>query len=882
MGIPQVSRAALALIVMASIPIFARDAAHAGPLDVLRASHASVRRTVLDNGMVCLVKEDRSAPVVSVQIWVGSGSVHEEEFLGAGLSHYMEHMIFKGTATRGPAEITKAIDDAGGEINAYTAQDRTVFHADLPAKSWKIGVDVLADAVMHASLPEDEWEREKQVILREFAMGYDSPEREMNKLLWSTAYRVHPYRLPVIGHEDIFRTMTRDTLETYFRRHYVPDNMITAVVGDIRPDEVEAYLREVFAGFTRKARAAITLPQEPPQVAPREARKTGAYHVARLVFAWHTVPLSHPDAPALDVLASIVGQGRSSRLERKLKEQAQLVHEIEAWSFTPKDPGLFGISAVFEPDRETDVTDAILKEVETWTREPFTADELEKAKRTMLVSELGALQTAGGQAGSYASGEFYAGNPRFGEFYLASVERVTAAQLEDVARRYLSPDTRTLVVLAPAGEAAGAATGGESADALQLHRIELSNGVPLLVREDHRLPFVHVSAVLAGGLLSENATNNGITQLMADLLTRGTPTRTAEQLAEEIERLGASLSGFAGRNSFGLQASGLSADLDKLLECLADCLLRASFPADELEKQRALQLAGVRQQREQPMFVAQEALRETLFPRHPYRLNASGTEASVAAIAREDVAAHHRRFVTRSNLVLSVFGDVTPDQTRALAEQYLGALPAGPRPAMHVEAAPPELPAKVKRREPREQAIVLVGFPGVDVADPRVDALSVLQRACSGLSSDLGIEIREKRGLVYYVGAFSLVALDPGFFAFYAGTQEDAVPEVERLMDEQVARIAGEGLRDEEFNRAREQLVAAQDMSLQNNGELAQTCALHELYGLGYRYPFELPDRLSRLTPADVQRAAASLFDPKRKAVSLVLPGATGTEEQEP
>lgn len=875
----QASRMALAYVSMASALFISPGGSRAGTLDALRASNAQVRRTVLDNGLVCLVKEDHSAPVVAVQIWVGSGAVHEESALGGGLSHYMEHMIFKGTPTRGPAEITKAIDDAGGDINAYTAQDRTVFHADLPSRNWKVGVDVLADAVMHAALPEAEWEREKEVILREFAMGYDSPERELNKLMWGTAYRVHPYRVPVIGYEEIFRRMTRENLLDYFHRHYVPDNMIVSVAGDIASDEVEAYLRETFRDFARQPRAPVILPPEPPQVAPREARQTGHFEVTRMVMAWHTVPLSHPDAPVLDVLAAIVGQGRSSRLERKIKEQARLVHEIDAWSFTPQDPGLFGIGAVCDPTNEVQVTEALEQEIASWSETPFTDAEIEKARRSMLVSELGALQTASGQAGSYASGEFYAGNPRFSEFYLAGVEGVTPERLRDVARRYLTAPNRTLVILAPQPGGDAAVRDERDHRDLNLQRLTLSNGIPLIVREDRRLPFVHLTAAFSGGLLAENEANNGITQLMADLLTRGTKHRDAEQLADEVEQLGASLSGFAGRNSFGLQAGGLSGDAETLLAVLADCLLDPTFPEAELEKQKVVQLAGIRQQREQPMFVAQEALRAALFPSHPYRFNPSGTEASVSGLTRDDVQRQFQRYATRSNVVLSIFGDITADAARALAEKYLARLPEGPRPALHVSAAPPALPVRSEVREPREQAVVLVGFPGVDLADPRVDALSVLQKALSGLSSDLGIEIREKRGLVYYVGAFSLVALDPGFFAFYAGTRAEAVPEVERLIDEQAARIVRDGLRDEEFNRAREQILAAQDMSLQNNSDLAQSCALNELYGLGYRYQFEASERLRRLTPADVQRAAADLFHPDRRATSVVLPATTSQPE---
>ena len=843
-------------------------------LEALRQSNQSVRRLILDNGMVCLLKEDASAPVVSVQIWVGTGSVHEEAKLGAGLSHYMEHMIFKGTPTRGPAEITKAIDEAGGEINAYTANDRTVFHADLPSKNWQVGVDVLADAVMNAAFPEEEWEREKEVILREFAMGYDSPDRELSKLLWSTAFRVHPYRYPVIGYEEIFRTTTREDLLAFFRRHYVPDNMIVVMVGDINADTVEARLREVFKDFTRRTRMPVLVPAEPPQVAPREGRKTGVYEITRGILAWHTVDLSHPDAPALDVLSAVVGHGRSARLEVDIKERQQLVHSIDAWSFTPREPGLFGISFSCEAEKESAALAAIDAQVARWLTEPFTAEEIAKAQRQTLVHELAELQTASGQASSFASGEFYAGNPRFSEIYLERLQAITPEKLREVAARYLTPENRSLVVLAPVAGTNALSSNTVERAALDLQRVELSTGVPLIVREDRRLPFVYVAAVFTGGLLAENSTNNGVFALMTELLTRGTATRSAEAIASEVESLGAGLSTQSGRSSFALRGQALSGDTDRLMEIFADCLQNATFPEEEVEKQRALQLAGLRQQREQPMYVAQESLRQSMFPNHPYRWDAAGSEESVKALTRADLLAQYQRYVSRSNLAISIFGDISVDEARALAEKYLSKLPVGASRVTHAEAEPPTLPARVEKREPREQAILLMGYPGFAARDTRNDAVSVLQKALSGLSSDLGIEIREKRGLVYYVGAFSLLALDPGFFAFYAGTRDDAIEEVEKLINEQAERLAREGLREDEFKRAVEQLLAEQDMSLQNNMELAQGCAINELYGLGYRHTLDARDRLARLTPADVQKVAHQLIQAKQQAVVTVRPDA--------
>jgi zinc protease len=857
-----------------------RAASTSSPLDVLRESNRSLRRFELPNGMVGLVKEDRSAPAVAIQIWVGTGAIHEEAYLGAGLSHYMEHMIFKGTPTRGPADISRQIDEAGGDINAYTAQDRTVFHCELPSKNWKVGVDVLSDAVMNASLPEDEWEREKEVILREFAMGYDDPDRVLNKLLWRTAYRVHPYRFPVIGYEEVFRTMTRDNLEEFFKRHYVPDNMIVSIAGDVDANEVEAYVRDAFKGFTRKARAPVIVPQEPPQITPRSGRETGPFNITRMQWCYHTVPLSSPDAPALDLLANIVGQGRSSRLADKIKEKHHLVHEIDAWSYTLKDPGLFGISAVMDPEKEDLAIRAIQKEVDSWSEKPFTREELEKAKRGMLVGELSGLQTMSGQASSYASGEFYAGNPLYGETYLATLEKITSKDLQEVARRYLRPENRTLAILAPAATNADDAVTAKAGAELNVQKVVLDNGIPLIVRQDHRLPFVYFTAALGGGLLSENATNNGVTQLMTDLFTRGTESYTTEEIARKIEQLGASMSSFAGRNSFGLQAQCLSQDADAVADLFAQCLLRPVFPEEELAKQREIQIAGILQQYEQPMFVAQEKLRAELYPGHPYRFNTAGTVESVKALTRDDVTAQFKKHVVAGNIALAIFGDVTVAEAKALAEKHFGDVPRGSMPQRSLGATQPALPARVVTRDRKAQAILLVGFPGVDIDDPRQDALNLLQRTMSGLSSDLGIEVREKRGLVYYVGSFNQVGVDPGMFVCYAGTRGEAVEEVEKLIGQEIDRVTEDGLRENELNRAREQMLSDHDKGLQDNLSLSQMCALNELYGLGYEYTFSLPQRVNALTREAVRAAAADILKEGRQAVSILLPEDKKTEEQ--
>ena len=841
------------------------------PVDVLKTANEGVKRLVLDNGMTVLLKEDRSAPLAAIQFWVGAGSIHESEHLGGGLSHYLEHMVFKGTAARGPGQVSKEIADAGGEINAYTSNDRTVFHATMPADRWLVGLDVLADAVFHPSFPEDEWEREREVILRECDMGEDDPGRVMIRLVWETAFREHPYRIPVIGWRDILVSMNRNHLVEYHRRHYSPDNVILSVAGDLPVDQMETAIRERIEKIPRTPRPPVLVPSEPTQLAERFLRKTGNYEITRIAWVFHSTDLADADTPALDVLASAVSSGRSSPLVRRLLEEQRIVHDVEAWSYTPKDPGLFGVTAECDPDLEDEVVSALREEVARWQTEPFDAARIEQARREVLVNAIQNLASMGGQASSMASGEFYAGNPRHVENYLELVRHVTPEDLARVAQKYLRAENGSWIVLAPETEKPTAPARDDAATLhVQLHAFP--NGLRVVVREDSRLPMAYVSAVMGGGLLAELEGQAGISQLASELLTRGTSRHDAATLAERLESRAIDLSSFSGRNSYGLAASGLSEDLPLMLETIAECLLDSQFPEDEVEKQRDLQLASIRRELERPMTHAQQMVRDVFFPGHPYRFSVQGDPETVAALDRAALQVHHRKLLGSSNLVLAVFGDVKADRVQALVEKAFAALPAKTAPQWPALPPFPAAPERTEKRMPFKQTVLVRAWPGIPAGDPREDAVSVLMDALSGLSSDLFIEVRDKRGLAYYTGATHFSGPVGGLFQIYAGTSEDGLGEVESQVEIQAQRLRTDGPRSDEVARAVEQLLADIARARQNNGGLAQQCALDELLGLGYLHSIETAERLKRLDPETIRAAADSIFSAPGGATAVVRP----------
>src|SRR6266478_4629738 len=303
---------------------------------------AGVKLTTLENGLTIIVREDHSAPVVSAQAWCMAGSVHEGKWLGAGLSHVLEHMLFKGTATRPGSRIDQEVQEAGGYMNAFTSFDRTVYHIDVPNTGAKVAIDILCYVMQHASLPAEEIEKEKQVIVREMDMNVDDPGRRAGRRLFETAYTKSPYRFTVIGYPDIFHELKTEDVVGYYREKYAPNNVFYVVAGDVTEAEVVSQIREADARSRARAMPPIVLPEEPQQTAPREVIEEAPIEISHFHFAWHIPQLRHPDVPVLDVLAALLGHGRSSRLYQAVREKKGLVSSIDAWTYSPGSAGLLG------------------------------------------------------------------------------------------------------------------------------------------------------------------------------------------------------------------------------------------------------------------------------------------------------------------------------------------------------------------------------------------------------------------------------------------------------------------------------------------------------------------------------------------------------------
>jgi len=831
-----------------------------------------VTLTTLGNGLTIIVREDHSAPVVSAQAWCMAGSVHEGKWLGAGLSHVLEHMLFKGTTTRPGSRIDQEVQEAGGYMNAYTSFDRTVFHIDVPSSGARTAIDILCDIMQHANLPADELAKELDVIRREMDMGQDDPGRRASRRLFETAYTRSPYRFTVIGYPDIFNELKPDDIHSYYAEKYAPNNVFYVVAGEVKKDEVVAQIRAAYEKTRARALPPVVLPEEPRQTAPREIVEEAPIELGHFHFAWHVPELRHPDVPVLDVLAVLLGSGQSSRLYQHVREKQGVVHHVDAWTYNPGNQGLFGMSAIVDPDKFTAARDAMLAEIEKMKTALVSAGELGKAVKQFIAATLATRKTMEGQAQNLGANWLAANDLNFSERYLAAVKRVRPDDLMRVAREYLTAENRTLYTLLPDGTAPKPPVTSEKTSEYAIQKFELPNGLRLLVKEDHRLPFVEFRAMFQGGVLAETSEDNGISQLTSRMLLKGTSRRSARDIATEIESVGGSIDSYGGNNSFGVNLETLSSDFTAGLDLFADVLLNPVFPAAALEREREVQIADIHAQKDNLLKSASLAMRRALFGNLGYGLDSTGLEGTVAKLKAAGLKSFHKRLATPNNCVLAIFGDVKAAEVKAAVETVFGGWKPGSKPDFKIGSLELKETKRVEETRDKKQAVVVIGFPGTTMHDEDRYALELIQESCSDLGSRLFLRIREQLGLAYYVGAQHFAGLAPGYFVFYAGTEPSKAAQVEQEILKETGLLRTEGLTAEELKRAKAKLIGQKKIARQDLGHLASTTTLDELYGLGYQRA-ELDDaKFEAVTLEQIKAVAQKYLKPDALVVAVVKP----------
>lgn len=873
----------------------------------------SIRREVLPNGLVLLLDESHLAAVAEVQIWAQVGSADEQPG-EAGLAHFHEHMLFKGTERRDVAEVAGAIEGVGGRVNAYTSYDTTVYHATTPSEGLGLALDVLTDMVRGSVFDPEELQREIAVVLEELQRSDDSPAHVCAEALFAAAYRTHPYRAPILGSRESVLSFDRDRVTEFYRRWYAPNNLLVVASGDFDSDAFAASVRTLF-GDAAPADARRSRTAEPLQEAPRAVLLRRPFERACFEIAWPAVALAHPDTPYLDLLAFVLGEGDSSRLVRRVKEAEGVVDRIDASCYTPIDAGLFGISADLEDDRVPDAIEAIAREVEAARHAPVSVEEIEKARANFLASEHFERESVSGRARKLGTFEAIAGDWRGDEAYLDAIRRATPEDLLRVARTHLDPRRVTVAAVLPEDAAAAldekallAAAGrgaersavvavpapieptGRDEPALPvvdanapptrtgtrtppIQSYQLASGAVLHVEPRREVPVVALRGAFHGGLLAEDAGSVGLSQMMTSMWLRGTRRRGAAELAHAIESIAADVDGFAGRSGFGLSMEATSDRFDAALDLFAEVLLEPAFAEDELERERRDTLAALARREDRLGARVFDLFTATLWQTHPYRWPVLGTPATVASFTRADLLTQQARWVRGPNVVLALSGDVDPDIAAERLSIRLAALEATPcpRPAPAAEPSPTE-PRFAELHKDRAQAHLVLGFRGLTVDDPDRFVLDVITQLLAGQGGRLFLELRDRRGLAYSVSAVNVEGAAPGFFAVTIGTSPEKLDQARRgILDELETLVATPPPADE-LERARRYLIGNFEIDRQRSAVRAAHMAIDALYGLGADAQRRYAASIATVTADDVLRVARRVVDLSAPVEALIRP----------
>jgi zinc protease len=828
----------------------------------------------LANGFDIIVREDAAHPLVSVQVWVRAGSIHEERWTGGGMAHLCEHMLFKGTGKRNAQRISQDIQALGGYVNAYTSFNRTVYYIEGLAEHAGGYMEILADMVQHSRLDAEELKREKDVIRREMAMDSDDAGSAAQHLMQATAFKRHPLRHPIIGHRAVFDQISHADLLAFVKRHYAPNNCFLVVTGAVTAAEVQALAIEYFGSWERQPGDPVQLPVEPTQQSPRRAQIGFPTDITRIVTGWPVPGDAHEDKPALDVLAFLLGSGRSSRLYRVLRDQLALAHSVWAGAWCAAECGLLSVDAECDPDDAEKTEHAMHTVLAEFLQKGPSKAELQKAIRATIAGQHRSLVTTRGQAASLGAGWLSAHSLDQSASYLAAIRQLTPQRVKAVANRYMKSQTLNTVVVEPAKEVtAAAAVKRSTADARHVEHYTLPNGLTILLGQNPRLPLVSLRAGFLAGVLSENDEKAGVTQIAAQLLMKGTKQRSAAALASVLEDRGGSLYANGDAHRLIIGAETVAGDEALALELLGDLAMNASLPTAALESVKKRQAALIREEQEDPLTVALRLARKEIFASTPFARTALGTVESVASIKVKDCRSHLLQTLRGGNGVLSVFGDFDPRSIRKHISSTLGRLPKGNR---HL-ADQRDLPVRGKpgsflKQLKKEQAVLVIGFRTVGLHDPDSYALSLIDEACSDMGSRLFNRIREELGLAYYVGAQSFMAYGAGAFYFYVGTDPAKIDLAEKEMKLQVADLAKRGLAKDELERAKTTWRSTWLRAQQGNGALADTMGWDELNGLGWQHFERLPDTIAAIDSNRIKAVAARYFQAKQAFVTRVLP----------
>ncbi len=843
------------------------------------------KKIKLTNGLTVIYEKVDTTNIVAIHLGVKVGSAQETD-KESGISHLIEHMVFKGTTSYQAGEIATLVEAHGGELNAYTSWDQTAYYINLPNEHFNLGLNIIKEMAFDATMDPLELQREKEVIIEEILRSQDSPQRVLGEMLFSGFYKKHNYRRSIIGTKKLVNGFTLKQIRHFYKKYYNPQNMVLAVCGNISETDLSHALENTFRFTIRSPITSQKFPVEPPKTRYNVATKGMNINATYLEIGFPAPKLTHKDVPAMDILSHLIGEAETSLFEQITKEKEQLVHNINTVCYTPKQPGIFIISCLVDPKLINKALQSIRRQIEYVKSNLFEQEKIERAKLLAKAQLIYERQTCEGTAKKWITYECMSADYKFDEKYIEEISKLTPINIQKIAQKYLDFTKTTLAILHPkkvkvhVDKSVFSKKPTTQAKRLKrIHRVKdsalykLDNGIRVIIKENHRLPLVSIKTASQGGLRFETANNNGMNYLLSNIMTRSTTNLNQEQLAEKCEWLAGHISGYSGRNSLGYSFSFLSEKLQQAIPLFRDVMLNPVFDDEEINKEKTLILEAIKNRSDNPAQTCFRELFQSLFKGHPYQRHILGELKSVKNLSASQLKKYFQNIMVPKNMVIAIVGDVNSDQILDLLNSNLSQLKNTA--FKNIKIKKPGIikkPISKIKHQQREQAHIAMGFFGTSIYNEDKHALELISNILSGQGGRLFLELRDRQSLAYSVATTLVEGIETGFFSTYIATDPSKVKTAIKGTLDELSKIREKRISESELERAKNYIIGNQEIEHQKNSSIAIQFALNEIYGLGLESWYEFSKKIKKVTVKDVQRVAQKYIRPERSVQSIVGP----------
>ena len=832
----------------------------------------------LDNGQTVVIQEVKSNPIVTIDTWIKTGSINENDE-NNGVSHFLEHLFFKGSTNHAPGEFDKILETKGAITNAATSKDFTHYYVTIPSKDFDLALEMHSDMLLHPLVPRKELEKERKVVIEEIMKDANSPNTLVYDNLVNMLYSDHPYKRKVIGKADIISSIHRDEIMGYYNKYYNPSNMVTVIVGDV---DANSAIEKVKSDFNSEYKKPIKNVYPKEKILTAQQKKVAYFDTQSgyMLIGFRGTKIDDKDSYALDVLSTILGDGRSSVFYRNIKENKQLANTIGAANTGFKDDGIFYISTTFDPEKCGKLQDSIFEEIKNVQKNGVTQSQLQLAKNVIERDTYYERESISNIASEIGYTFVTTDDTKYYETYLDNVKKVTVQDVKDVANKYLGREKSAVSIVLPENckevKVSNITQKTEPAKLVSensnTQKYQLSNGATLLLTPNRVNDIIAISIFAKGGEFIEHIP--GTADLTAVVLTKGSKKYSSVEFAQTMEDNGIKIVPSAKADSFNMTVLTTKNDYEKTLELLNEIINNATLDEFEIEKAKNDELNSIKKSKDVPLNLAVDNYKALIFEGSPYSYSNNILEKSLPRVTKNDVKNYYDKVFYPQNVVISINGNVDKETTIAeLTNIFNNKKGEKFDYNRHlVQSLTTEKQACSKVKDLKTDWIIM-GWQTSGVLNRKDYAtLQVIDSLLgSGMSSRLFKNLRDRDGLAYQLGSQFSPHILKGSFITYIGTNPENLDYAQKRMKEEVFRLKTEFVGSKELQEAKDKLLGHYIIGQETNLDKATTIGWFEVSGRGYEFDEQYSQLINSVTESDIIEVANKVFT-NNYVLSIVKP----------